>query len=68
MTKQRMLSVAQVADMFGVHATTIRRWWAAEEFPRPIKCGSTYRWDPQVIEEFIARKQGAAAAEVQPIG
>jgi predicted DNA-binding transcriptional regulator AlpA len=47
----RMLSQAEVAEMFGVTKRTLRNWVAAGRFPRPVRpTRRTTLWDSRVIE------------------
>jgi len=57
------LSDAQLADRFGVHRTTVRRWVHTDPtFPKPVKLspGST-RWCLAEIEEWVATRAAASA-------
>jgi len=57
------LSDTQLADRFGVHRTTVRRWVHTDpSFPKPVKLspGST-RWKLEDIEQWEIDRAAASA-------
>lgn len=57
------LSDTQLANRFGVHRTTVRRWVHSDpSFPKPVKLspGST-RWKLEDIEQWEASRAEASA-------
>ena len=66
---EKLVTKQDVLDRVRVSAPTLRRWIEDNEFPRPIVCGRTLRWDPRVIEAFIAARQPMlmASAIGQPV-
>lgn len=57
----KLLSVKEVAEMIGVHITTIQRWIKDGHFPNPVYIGArTKRWMHCDIEEFIRRRKQCA--------
>ncbi len=55
-----LLSVAQVADLFGVSEQTIWRWvHEVPDFPRQFKVGKATRWLADEIDLYV-RKQAEA--------
>jgi excisionase family DNA binding protein len=59
----KLLTVYEVADHFGVHAETIRRWVHAGRFPAPVNpANGRWRFDPADITAFMSqRRQGGVA-------
>ena len=52
----RFVSIGDVAAMLSVAASTVRRWVAAGELPKPVKIGGTLRWQIDSIVESVARR------------
>lgn len=55
----RLLSVRQVAEVFGVSVATIWRWTAGGAIPTPIKIGGSTRWRRDEIEAVLSATEAA---------
>ena len=54
---ERLLTIGQVAHLIGVSRMTIRRWWAAGQFPEPIKVGGRLiRWTPESVTGWVDQR------------
>lgn len=47
----RLLTYDQVAEVFGVGASTIYEWIRDGRFPPPARYGRTSRFDPKVVQK-----------------
>jgi excisionase family DNA binding protein len=50
-----LLSVGEVARIFGVTTKTIYRWLKQETFVAPIRVGERMRFSEKTIQDFIAQ-------------
>lgn len=59
----KLLSVKEVAEIFGCSIATIWRRSAVALIPKPIKLGNTTRWSRNEIFQFLddAKSERAAA-------
>lgn len=51
---RKLLNVAEVANFVGCAQSTIWRWVADSQFPKPIRLGCVTRWDSAEVLAFIA--------------
>jgi predicted DNA-binding transcriptional regulator AlpA len=50
-------TIQQLAERYGVHAISIRRWVAAGLFPQPVRFGPRKAlWPTAVVEDFERAK------------
>ena len=62
----RMLSDRQVADLIGIHRSTVHSWVARGILPRPIRISTgCSRWRAVEIESFIDRRDEESRAVVE---
>ena len=57
----KFLTIKEVADICGVSRDTIRNLYKSNQFPKPVRIGSSLRWDSARIDKFMADKQAEAA-------
>ena len=51
---QQILFINDVEKMIGRNRLTLRRWWLAGKFPKPVKLNDTdLAWETTVIEHWI---------------
>jgi predicted DNA-binding transcriptional regulator AlpA len=51
----RLVGIARIAARFDVSPDTVRRWWRANRFPKPIRvAGGHLRWRESDIAKYIA--------------
>lgn len=57
-THERVLSIAEVAQIFGRSPKTIWRWWAKEKcFPKPIQInGRSIGFKQSTIDDLLTEK------------
>ena len=61
MAVSRLLTLAEILDMFGVSRATIYAWIAAESFPLPLKVGGrSNRWPEHEVSQWLASRERAA--------
>ena len=51
---QKLLDVKQLAKRLGCSDRHITRLVASGKFPAPIKLGHLSRWDPKVVDQWLA--------------
>ena len=52
--KQQILFMKDVEKILGISSITLRRWWVAGYFPKPVKMnGSMLAWHHDVIHQWI---------------
>lgn len=55
--KRRVLFIKDVEQIVGRNRLTLRRWWSAGKFPKPVKLNdSVLSWDHEIIEQWINQK------------
>jgi predicted DNA-binding transcriptional regulator AlpA len=55
--KQQVLFMKDVERIIGRNRLTLRRWWSAGKFPKPIKLNDTVNsWHCEAIEQWINQK------------
>lgn len=61
--KTRLIRLKEVLYRVGLSRSTIYRWIASGEFPKPVRLSSyIVAWDEQVINDWIA-SHGAGGSE-----
>ena len=61
---EKLVSVSEVADRFGVSERAIWRWVEAKELPAPLRLGVRHlRWLERTVEVYI--QDAAIVAESQ---
>ena len=53
-----LLSIADMAGIMGVGDRTIRRWRSEGKLPPAIEIGGLLRWRREVVEAWIAAREG----------
>jgi len=54
---ERILRIAEVCRMLGVHASTVRRMYQARRFPKPFVIGERARgWRASDVNKWIEEK------------
>ena len=52
--KQQLLFIKDVEQITGFNRVTIRRWWMAGQFPKPVKLnGTVLTWHHDTIIQWI---------------
>ncbi|VEG89603.1 helix-turn-helix transcriptional regulator [Legionella spiritensis] len=52
--EQQLLFIKDVEKITGCNRMTLRRWWIAGNFPKPVKLnGSVLAWHYDIIEQWI---------------
>jgi prophage regulatory protein len=52
--KQQLLYTKDLEQILGLSSLTLRRWWMAGKFPKPVKLNdSLLSWHHSVIEKWI---------------
>ncbi len=60
----RLIRLKEVQHRVGLSRSTIYRWMASGDFPKPVRLsGYIVAWDEQVINDWIAR-HGVSESEV----
>ena len=57
----RTYSVADLADLFGVHKATITDWSKTGVIPPPRRIGRLLRWTPSDIAPLLSNRGGGVA-------
>ena len=53
--KQQLLFVKDLERIMGLNRLTLRRWWMAGKFPKPVKLnGCLLSWHHSVIDNWIS--------------
>lgn len=61
---QQILFINDVEKMIGRNRLTLRRWWLAGKFPKPIKLnGTDLAWHLSVIYEWIEQNLNMPVSE-----
>ena len=56
---QPLIGVTELAARLGVSRDYIYRMKELDTFPRPVRIGALWKWDPALIEAWLRREQGA---------
>jgi predicted DNA-binding transcriptional regulator AlpA len=56
-----LLTTAEVARMFRVDPSTVRRWRLDGVGPRHVSIGSVHRYPRAAIDEWLAHRMGEAS-------
>jgi predicted DNA-binding transcriptional regulator AlpA len=59
-----LITAEEIAEMFGVHIVTIRRWTASGWLPQPLRLGPAgrwLRWRRETITKFLRETEGRDA-------
>ena len=59
-----LLHEAEVANILSVKVSTLRRWRWAGEGPKFIKIGAAVRYDPQVLNDYLAGQIRTSTSDV----
>jgi predicted DNA-binding transcriptional regulator AlpA len=60
----RLLKEQEVAEILNMEVSTLRRWRWAGEGPRFIKIGAAVRYDPQVLNDYLAERVRTSTSDV----
>ena len=52
--------IQPTADLIGLHHQTLRRWWKADKFPKPININGIPMFRNSDILRFIENQQSAS--------
>lgn len=53
---QKVLFLPDLEKIIGRNRLTLRRWWLAGKFPKPIRLnGNTLAWSSDVIDEWLEK-------------
>ena len=61
MTK-RLITMAEICDLYQVTRFTVRRWYKAGILPPPLRLGRSLRWLPDQVEAALQTPVGANVA------
>lgn len=51
---QKLLFIKDVERTIGRHRLTLRRWWMAGKFPKPVKLnGTSLAWRSEIVDQWI---------------
>jgi len=50
----RFYYIKDVEQLIGKHRLTLRRWWVADKFPKPVLIGKRVAWPADVINQWLA--------------
>jgi predicted DNA-binding transcriptional regulator AlpA len=65
-TLESLLNEREVADITGLSVASVRRWRLLKQGPKYIKIGTSVRYTPESIREFVAtRPTGGGQTEVR---
>ena len=53
LNRERLLSIGQVGEMLQVSLPTVRRLWAADRMPNPVRVGRQLRWRESELQAWI---------------
>lgn len=56
-----LLDKKQLAEKFGVHQHTIRRWSETGALPPPLRLGKRLYWTLTTLEQFLRKLEKANA-------
>ena len=59
----RLLHEAEVAKILSVKVSTLRRWRWAGQGPRFIKVGFAVRYDPQLLQDYLAKQVRSSTSD-----
>jgi excisionase family DNA binding protein len=57
MARKNLLTIKQVSESLNISVHTAYKWSASGKLPN-IKLGYSLRFDPDRIEQFIAKREG----------
>ena len=61
---QRVLFLPDLEKIIGRNRLTLRRWWLAGKFPKPVKLnGNTLAWSSDIIDGWIEKSLRSSAPE-----
>jgi|GEM_PF-908153 len=67
--RNRILRPKQVAEILGVHRSTLGRWVDREQFPKPIQMGvSAIGWPQWMVDQWVQKRVQEARAQVDDAG
>ena len=50
----KLLFITDVERTIGRHRLTLRRWWTAGKFPKPVKLnGTSLAWRSEIVDQWI---------------
>ena len=53
---QQLIFITDLEKITGRNRLTLRRWWTADKFPKPIKLnGTVLAWHINVIDQWITQ-------------
>lgn len=58
----KLIRLPEVLDRVGLKKTAVYKMMAEEEFPRPVKIGTSSAWVEHEITEWIAARMSARQA------
>lgn len=47
--------IKQVEELTGRNRLTLRRWWEADRFPKPVMIGSRLAWNVELLNDWIRK-------------
>ena len=51
---QKVLFITELEKIIGRNRLTLRRWWEAGKFPKPVKLnGTTLAWHTETINDWV---------------
>lgn len=50
---ERLIDLDEVLERLGISEKTLRRWIAANEFPKPLRVAGKPRWRARVFNRFV---------------
>ena len=61
---QRVLFLPDLEKIIGRNRLTLRRWWLAGKFPKPVKLhGNTLAWSSDIIDGWIEKSLRSGGPE-----
>jgi predicted DNA-binding transcriptional regulator AlpA len=56
---EALWTIKDVADFLGCSQSHVRRLWAKDRFPRPVRVGHLIRWTAGSVRAWLATQEGA---------
>lgn len=61
---QKLLFITDVERTIGRHRLTLRRWWMAGKFPKPVKLnGTSLAWHSDTVDRWIYQNMNISSEQ-----